>query len=110
MTKKNGGVEGNALASELEFQRQMVRGYSQLMRFERSMERYGADGTDIMGMTVRTPTYERPEYLVILKASREGERFVAFASADTFAEAIRTAAAQLENGTVKWKEDRYGNE
>lgn len=77
------------------------------MRFENAAERAWDNDLYLRGMTVRFPDGVRGEYLVVMKADGAQGAQVAFVSSDTLLDAIRKAVASLENGSLKWKEDKY---
>lgn len=105
---KERDVDGNAMASELAFQRQMLRMAEQYLRFEQVGSRLWSEDVELRNITVRMPKAAGGEYLVVVRADVNDSACVAFESADTFAEVVRRVLAKLENGTVKWKDDQYG--
>lgn len=107
---KSRGIDGNAIGSQLEFERQMVRTATQILRFERVLERLDNDGLAIRGMSVRIPGYDRADYLVVVRADAEAGPVVCFISSDTLGDVIRKTVAQLENGSAKWREDEYAKQ
>lgn len=100
-------IPGDAMASQREFERQMVRLATQLLRFEQVVVRLDEEGTWVTGMTIRCPGEDRADYLVVVRARTSVGYVVGFAGGDSLAEAIRVTCAKLENRTMRWKEDQY---
>lgn len=106
---KRQDVPGNSIASELEYQRQMIRAAEQLLRLDRVLERLWDEGRRVLSMSVRMPREYGDDVLVVIRCDYDGAREVAFVSSDSVLDAVRKAAASLENGSVKWRDDEYAN-
>jgi hypothetical protein len=100
---------GNAMASQAEFERQMVRLATQLLRFEQVITRMDEGGTWITGLSIKVPGEDRADYLVVVRARTSAGSVVGFAGGDTLAEAIRVTCAKLENRSMRWREDQYAD-
>lgn len=108
MSKQGRDVAGNALASAEAYSRAMIRASEQIMRFERIQTKALDQGVAITHINVKLADVPGANHLVIIKGYNEDGKFVGFAQGDTVLEAIRTAIASLENGSMKFKEDQYG--
>lgn len=106
--KRGSDVPGNSRASELEYQRAMLRAAEQLMRFERVAERLDDQDCWLRSITVRLPGEARNTFLAVVRADNAGAPVVSFHEGDTLLECLRGMVARLENGSVKWKDDQYG--
>ena len=102
-------VAGNSMASEAEYQRQMIRAAEQLMRFERLADRMFGEGFTLDGLSIKFKGDERADYMLVLRAHSDEGRFVCFRNADGLLEVLRVTFAGLENGSLVWKDDKYGN-
>lgn len=109
MSKKNRDVPGNSLASQAQYQRDMLRLGETISRMERILDRMFEEEWIPKRVSIKVPVNQGDEYLVIITAESPGGPVVAFTSGQSFAEAIRVAIARIENGSVKWKEDAYAN-
>ena len=69
---------------------QGARGQGEYLTEIRFMVRYGDEG----------------DILVVIKRESEGEKEIAFHSADTMAEAMSGALSRIGNGSLKWREDK----
>lgn len=63
------------------------------------------EDTELKGFNVRLPTEERPDALIVLKASGEGGAFVAFMGGLTLAQAILGWRAEHVAGKIRWRVD-----
>lgn len=107
MPKDNKDVPGNAVASALAVQREMVRLAEQVYRMERVLDRLDGDNVFIKGLRFRPPFGEGDQWLGVVTADIEGVPKVGFVSDETFASTVRKAVAMLENGSMKWRDDEY---
>lgn len=60
----------------------------------------------IREIRVKTPNETGSEYLVIVKATNQGQKLVAFHGADTFEDALAGALNKMEQRGLQWKEDK----
>lgn len=66
-------------------------------------------GIELVGLSLRAPTRENPEYLVTLRGlDADGQPLVAFHSAMTLGDALAGAVNRQLNGGLKWKPDKWG--
>jgi hypothetical protein len=61
---------------------------------------------NITEIRVRGPKNGSPEIMVIVKAEVDGTLFVGFHSADTYGDALKGALERIQNGQLKWREDK----
>jgi hypothetical protein len=101
-------VDGNAMMSAKLFAEQTIKAAETLIRVERSLDRLFEKEVYVEGVTIRCPTEEKPGYLAIVRAVTPAGRMVAFHREETFWEVVVGVAKRLENGSLKWAEDRYG--
>lgn len=100
-------VPGNSVGSQMEFERQMLRAAEQMLRFERVAARLWDDGIVLKGMSVRLPKVPGGDFLVVVRADKDGSAAVCFVGSDSLMDVVRKTVATLENGTAKWKDDEY---
>lgn len=100
-------VPGDARASAMAVQRALLRVGEQLVRAEGLWERLDGGGLEVISMGVRLPQYVGGDYLVTVRAYKDGEAVVGFHGADTFADVARGVLARMENGSMKWRKDEY---
>ena len=65
----------------------------------------GPGDATLTGFTARLPTEEKPETLLVLKASGGEGRFVSFVGGLTLTQALLTWRAKVMGGKVRWRED-----
>lgn len=65
----------------------------------------GLPGGELTGLTVRLPTADRPETLIVIRAAALGKRYVAFCGALELSDALLTWRAKDGAKGVKWRED-----
>jgi len=85
------------------------RGTLQLLEW--LSDRYDVLAGDLMLVEVRLRAPQSPEgeWMAVVKAVHEDGQVVGFVSAPSLDVLIHLVAAKLQNGTVKWREDRpYG--
>jgi hypothetical protein len=102
-------IPGDSRASALAYQQQMVRLAQQIVRFEQVLERMFDEDEEILGLSVRIPSTEGADYLITVRARIGEKRKVAFHASYSFADTIRGLVARLENRSMRWKEDQYGD-
>lgn len=100
-------IPGNAMMSQMAYQKEMVRLGQHLVRFEGMVEQLFEEDIEIQGMSIRVPQEEGQDYLVTVRAFEEGKKVVAFNSGATFAEVLRGTLARLQNRSLRWKADSY---
>lgn len=98
---------GNAKASTLAYERQMVRMAQQFVRFDMMLERLFEDDIEVYGMSIKVPVSEGEDYFVVVRARVGNDRKVGFGNGASFAEALRGTLARIENGSMRWKDDQY---
>ncbi len=103
-------IPGDARASALAVQRVLLRLAEQLVRAEDIFERLDEGDLSIDSMGVRLPQYEGGDYMVTVRAVKEGVAVVGFHGADSLAESLRGVLARLSNGSMRWRDDKYRGE
>lgn len=98
---------GNSMASAQAYQRMLVRQGETLIRFEKVWDDYEQEACELTQLRVIFPGIVGGEYRVVLKATMNGEKFVAFHNAPTLLEALVGLVNRLENRSLKFKEDQY---
>jgi hypothetical protein len=64
---------------------------------------------EVVGLSVRAPTVDKPDFLVVLRGlDGEGAPVVAFHGADDLIGALGGAGERLRNGTLNWRLDQFG--
>jgi hypothetical protein len=106
MAKKR-DAQGNALASELAFQRILIRQGETLLRFENLWNELEQEDIVLTQLRVIMPGIEGGEYRVVLKLQQGDAKFVAFHNSMTLLEALVGLINRLENRTLKFKDDMY---
>lgn len=101
-------VPGDSVTSAANYARAMVRLAEAIVDFERQADRLAETDLFIQSMTIRLPSYDRAEYLLVLRGTTPDGAVVAFHNAPTLWETIEGTVNRLKNGSLKWKEDQYG--
>jgi len=104
---ENTDIPGNSMGSHAAYLRQMVRVAETLQDFERVSDGLWEEDVYISGISVRFPTDDRPEYLVVVRVDGAGGRLVGFHDAPTFLEALVGVVNRLKNRSMQFKEDKY---
>jgi len=102
------GTDGNAIESARRYQLQMAQLGEMCWRVERSLERLDNDDCWVRDIRFRAPAGDGGAWQVVVRATKDAQKVVAFGDGATFAEALRGVIARLENGSIQWKEDKYG--
>lgn len=63
------------------------------------------EGTELEGLSIKFPSGDRTDTLIILKASGDVGRFVGFMGGLTLTQALLTWRAKALKDVVKWRED-----
>lgn len=100
-------VPGNAIASQLAFDKQMVARGIALGRVDTYLDAYAEDDIFVLGMSIRIPQDVGEDYLVTVRASTTEGAVVAFHSAASFDEVIVGLSNRLQNKSLRWKDDQY---
>lgn len=104
---KSGEVDGNAMASAMAIQRQLIRGAEQLARAESTFRWHEDRDRAVLAIRIRLPEYAGGEYMAVVSAEEEGARVVGFHNGTTLFETVQGLLARMENDTLVWKEDKY---
>lgn len=104
---RNRDIPGNAVASAQAYQRSMVGLAETLVRFERLADRLWEEGTYLTNISIRLPDDDHADYLMVVRGRNGDGQVVGFTSSDTLRDTVRRGIASLENGTLKWQEDKY---
>ena len=105
--RKNDEVNGNAMASALAVQRQLIRQAEQAARVEMSLERLDEDDIMVRSMRIVMPKMDGSDYMIVVNADTPDGAVCCFTSGVTFSEALSTCLARLENRSAKWVKDKY---
>lgn len=65
----------------------------------------GLEGGKLTGLQVRFPTEEEPSTLLIIKASSEAGKHIAFVGAYNLGDALLAWLARAKGDRVRWRED-----
>jgi uncharacterized protein YhdP len=71
--------------------------------FERSFTR----GDVVVSLSIRVPEMDGDDWLVTVRAYQDAKRVVGFHAAPTFGEAVTGTLNRLQNGSMKWKDDKF---
>jgi hypothetical protein len=107
MSKKEPVEYGNAIESQAAYVRGLVRNAEAVLLFERVADRMFEEDTEITGISIRMPTLDKGEYLMIVRAREGNRQIVAFHSAPTLFELVAGTVQRLQNKSLKWKDDEY---
>ncbi len=112
MAKKRpvGEVTGNAVASQANYMRQMAKLGELIWSMEHVLDLLYDVNIIVNSLTVRIPTADEAQYLVVVRATKEGRAVVGFHGSDSYADTIRGGIERLRNKTMKWREDEYATE
>lgn len=102
-------VKGSSYMSAANYERALQRAGAKLYDFEPVVERLFDDAIEVRSMAVRLPQAEGGDYLVTIRAYKEGKAVVGFSSGSSLTETLVGVVNRLQNRTVKWKADQYGS-
>lgn len=100
-------VPGNARESALQVQRFLMKQSETLVSMERIADRYYEAEMNLTSIRIRFPRSEGDGYLGVVSAEGPAGKVVAFHDATEFLETLVGLIRRLDNGSVKWKEDKY---
>jgi hypothetical protein len=72
-----------------------------------SLEEWKLAGLDLLALKLYPPKEGAADWSGIVTAVVEGTKCVAFVSSPRPEDVMRIIAAGLENGSLKWREDKY---
>lgn len=107
MSRKNKDIPGNAVASAAEYARQQARNGEKLLVVDKLLADWDEDEVFIDGFSLRPPSMDRGDWLMVIRANGPEGRLVAFHDAPTFAELIVGFVNRLQNRSLKFREDQY---
>lgn len=105
--KSERDVDGNAMASAVAVQREMVRTAEKLYRMEELLDKLFEEDQEVLRIAVQCPDGDRDDYMVYVTGLVDGKRCVAFHGGATFREALIGAIDRMSNRSLKWREDKY---
>jgi hypothetical protein len=76
---------------------------------EDRFEEWAQKGLVLKSMTVRPPKSEGLDWSMVIRADVEGTAVVTFLDADRPERLFPKMVGSIQAGTLKWKEDEYGN-
>lgn len=98
---------GNPIAANATYVKELVSLAENLMRLDRLVTQAMAEGAEWGNMTLRPPGVEGGEWMAIVRATMNQERYVAFVTASSLHELLRLVAAKALNDSLKWKADTF---
>ena len=106
---KNEQYNGNTIAAQAAFDRELVRVGQVLYRAGDTLERLFEHDVDVTRLSIKMPAIDKPDYMAVVTAVVAGQYVVGFHGAPTFHEALLGVWARLENGSIQWKVDSFKN-
>lgn len=103
-------VPGNALGSQLAYQKALIRFAEKLNSYEAALQYLFDDDILVTNMTIRHPMDEGEEYLVTLRAIIGGRAKVAFHAGASMFELLEGLVNRMRRKSLKWKDDQYAQE
>lgn len=94
-----------AAEREAAWLKQMQRVGEQMASLEERRTQGVPEGAHLVGFSARLATKERPEALLVLRATGDAGKFVAFIGALTLEQAILVWRAKVQIGGVRWRKD-----
>lgn len=110
MTRKNPGVPGNTIASQVLFDQQMMKLGIAVTRLQSQLEHMSEEGIDVTGIKFLYRGGPTGEVLGILTAHTDSAGIVAFQSGEDLGAVLRGMSSRVLNGSIKWKEDQYAKD
>lgn len=107
MSKKNEQHNGNTIAAQVAFDKQMAMMGQKIARFEEMCERYDDNDVFLRNMTVRFPDMMNSEYMIVIRCETPAGKMVAFQGGATLTEALTGLLNRMGNGSLEFKEDKY---
>ena len=77
-----------------------------LLVLESRLSQFDEEGVAVVSFTVRLPTTEKPDVLIVLRGATDEGAVVGFHGAATVWEALNGALERVYNRSMKWKEDQ----
>ena len=104
MARSHGGLD-----EAREIVKEAVTLWEMLVRLSHIQERLDRADAVLGSLTIRPPSVEGGDWLLVCRMSLEGRPHVGFITGHDVAACLRSLVAKLENGSMKWKEDEYAN-
>lgn len=105
--KKQSEPAGNTIAAQVAFERELMRFAQVFYRSDYLLERLFEGDVWVKRISVTMPNDERSEYMAVCSAVVGGEWMVAFQGGSTMGEALKGLLERMENGSVKWRPDKF---
>lgn len=102
MAKSHGGLD-----EARDIVKEAVRVWEALVRLTYMQERLDKQEIVLGSLTLRPPSVDGGDWLLVLRAQLEGGPAVGFVSGHDVAGCLLSTVSMLENGSMKWREDRY---
>lgn len=102
MARTHGGLD-----EAREITREAVHLWEALVRLSYIQSRLDAVDMVLGSLTVRPPSGDGGDWLLVCRMSVEGRPHVGFISGHDVATCFRSLVSKLENGSMKWKVDEY---
>jgi len=108
MTKKGSEQHnGNTLAAQAAFDREMVRVAAVLHRLDGIADDSFREERLITGLRLSFPSMTRDGYLAVMSSETAEGKFVAFNADPSPVTALIGIILRLENRSIKWKADQW---
>lgn len=75
--------------------------------FDAEVAAYAKEGIAITGFSVRCPEHEGLDYFMVVRASTEGQKMVAFRDGEDLVALLRGFLRALKARNLKWRQDEY---
>lgn len=99
---------GNSIASQAAYVRELVKSSEVLLRFEETWDHLAADDFLITHIRIIHPGITSGEYKVVVKATIGDKKVVAFHNGRSLLDVLQGMCNRLENNTLQFREDQYG--
>jgi len=107
VTKKNEQYNGNTLAAQAAFDREMVRVAAVLHRLDGIADDTYREERLLTRLSLSFPSLSREGYLAMVTSETPEGKWIAFNADPSPVTALVGLILRIENKTVKWKEDQW---
>lgn len=102
MARSHGGLD-----EAREVVKEAVHLWEALVRLTYIQERLDKSDTVLGSLTLRPPSVDGGDWLLVCRVRVEERAYVGFVSGHDIPACMRSLVSKLENGSVTWKEDQY---
>lgn len=105
MARSHGGLDESR-----QITKEALRVWEALFRLTHMEERLARQDIVLGSITLRPPSVDGGDWMSVCRVSLDGVAHVGFVSGSDVAAVFQSLINMLENGSMKWREDKYAKQ